>query len=146
VRLWQNILQKWPHAITAQCVTQIWSDRCGGTYLIPIRGPDPSAEALAKGIDHFKIARPWRNIWQEWPHAITAQCVTQILSDQCGGACLIQIWGPYSSAEASVQGIDHFKIGRPWPNIWQEWPHAIMAQCVPQIWSDQHGGACQIPV
>jgi L-rhamnose isomerase len=65
--------------------------------------PDPNAEASAKGIDHFEIARPCQNIWQEWPHANTAQCVSQIGSDQCGGACLIQIWGPDPSAEGSAE-------------------------------------------
>jgi hypothetical protein len=143
VRTWQNILPEWPHAITAQCVTQIRSDQYDGASLIPIWGPDPAAEAPAEGINHFEIARPWRNISQEWPHAIRAQCVARILSDPCGGTCLIQIWGADPSAEA--QGIDHFKIGRPWPNISQECPHAIMDQCMPQMWSDQHGGACLIP-
>jgi hypothetical protein len=75
----------------AQCVPQIGSDQCGGTCLISICGPDPSGEAPAKGINHFEIARPCLNIWQEWPHAIMAQCVPQIGSDQCAGACLISI-------------------------------------------------------
>jgi hypothetical protein len=34
--------------------------------------PDPNAEASAKGINHFEIARAWPNILREWPHAITA--------------------------------------------------------------------------
>jgi hypothetical protein len=60
--------------------------------LIPgIWGLDPSAEALAKGINHFKIARPWLGISQQWPHAIKAQYVTKIGSDQGGGASLIPI-------------------------------------------------------
>jgi hypothetical protein len=53
--------------------------------------PDPNAEASVKGINHFEIARVWPNILQEWPHAITAQCVTQTELDQCAGVCLITI-------------------------------------------------------
>jgi hypothetical protein len=107
--------------------------------------PDPSAEASAKGINYFEIARPWPNISQEWPHAIEAQYVTQIESDQCGGAPLIPIWGPDPSA-ASAKGINHFEIARPWQNISQEWPHAIEAQCGTQSESDQCGGAPLIPM
>jgi hypothetical protein len=77
--------------IMAQCVPQIGSDRCGGACLILILGPYPSAEASAQGIKDFEIARPWRNISQEWPHAIMVQCVIQIGSDQCGEACLMPI-------------------------------------------------------
>jgi hypothetical protein len=138
-RLLQNISLEWPHAITAQCVTQrsqisvvehIWSQ----------------FEAPVPGIDQFKIARPLQNIWPEWPHAIMAQCVTQIVSDQSSGACLIPIWGCEPSAEASAEGINNFEIGRHLWNIWPEWPHTIMAQCVTQIESDQSGGACLIPI
>jgi hypothetical protein len=68
-----------------------------------------------KGINHFEIARPWPNILQEWPHAIMAQCVPQIGSDQCGGICLILIWGPDLSAEALAEGVDHFEIAR---SVW----------------------------
>jgi hypothetical protein len=71
----------------------------------------------------FEIARPWPNIWPEWPHAITAQCVPQIGPDQCGGACLIPICGPDPSAEASAQGVDHFEIARPQLNICQDSLH-----------------------
>jgi hypothetical protein len=53
--------------------------------------PDSNAEALAKGINHFEIARAWPNILQEQPHAITAQFVTQTELDQCAGVCLIPI-------------------------------------------------------
>jgi hypothetical protein len=99
-----------------------------------------------KGIEYFEIVRPWRNISQEWPHAIIAPFVTQMGSNRCGGSCLIPICGSDPSAEAAVQGIDHFESARPWPNISQEWPHAIMAQFVPQIASDQCGEACLIPI
>jgi hypothetical protein len=75
-----------------------------------------------------------------------AQCVPQIGSDQCGGACLTTIWGPDPSAEALAQGIEHFEIASAWPNIWQGWPHAITAQCVPQIGLDHSGQACLIPI
>jgi hypothetical protein len=145
-RPWRNISQEWPRAIMAQCVPQIGADQCGGACLIPIWGPYLSAEASAQGIEHFEIARPWPNISQGWPHAIMAQCVPEIGSDHCGGACLIPISSPDPSAEASAQGINHFEIARPWPNIWQEWPHAIEAQCVTLIESDQCGGACLICV
>jgi hypothetical protein len=94
-----------------------------------IWGPDPSAEASAKGINHSKIARPWPNISQQWPHAIKAQYVTKSGSDPGGGASLIPIRRPDPGAEASAKGIDHFAIARPWQNILQEWPHGIEAQC-----------------
>jgi hypothetical protein len=48
--------------------------------------------------------------------------VTQIQSDQCGGACLIPIWDPDPSAEAMADRINHFEIVTPLPDILQEWP------------------------
>jgi hypothetical protein len=71
-----------------------------------IWGPDPSAEASAKGINHFKIPRPWLNISQQRPHAIKAQYVTQIGSDQGGGASPIPIRRPDLGAEALAKGIE----------------------------------------
>jgi hypothetical protein len=82
----------------AQCAPYLELDQCGGECLIPSWGPDPSVEALAQGINHFEIARPWPNFSQEWPHAIMAQYVPQIRSEQCGGACLIALRGPNPSA------------------------------------------------
>jgi hypothetical protein len=49
--------------------------------------------------------------------------------------------GPDASPEALAKQINHFEIARPWQKISQQWAHAIIAQCVPQIESDRCGGA-----
>jgi hypothetical protein len=53
---------------------------------------------------------------------------------------------PDPNAEASAKGIDPFEIASTWPNILQENPHAIMAQCVTQTELDQCAGVCLIPL
>jgi hypothetical protein len=49
---------------------------------------DRSAEASGKGINHFKLPGPGE-IFEYFAGIAVAQCVTQIGSDQSGGACLI---------------------------------------------------------